>query len=247
MNRLARYRELMRTLDPQGDPRAALTSGWCVNEGPRGAFAKRIARRLELEPTSQHLVLGGIGSGKTTALWRIHAELEASAEETGARCEYIDVSAVHRLDRMKPGVLVALVGRRLIEVTPPGSHLHPDLAAAAARVHELANDYFGTHDEAALELGGLIRGVVEPRAPGRVEGHAADLSVLARETSNAFTFLIDSLDRMTTDDFEDAVREDLDALRLAGIGVVIVGPMRLRYGSQTAITGVGGQWNRKPR
>ena len=51
-----------------------------------------------------------------------------------------------------------------------------------------------------------------------------------------FTFLIDSLDRMTTNDFEDAVREDLDALRLAGIGVVLVGPMRLRYGSQTAIT-----------
>ena len=77
MNKLARYRELMRTLDPQGDPRAALTSGWCVGEGPRAAFATKIARRLELEPSSQHLVVGGIGSGKTTELWRIHAELEA--------------------------------------------------------------------------------------------------------------------------------------------------------------------------
>jgi hypothetical protein len=233
MNRLARYRELMRTLDPQGDPRAALTSGWCVGEGPRAAFAKKIARRLELEPSSQHLVLGGIGSGKTTELWRIHAELEASAEETGTRCEYLDVSTVHRLDRMKPGVLVALVGKRLIERAPASHERSEQVASAVQRIDELAD---GHEDDDYPEgyPGNYVPGVVEPHELGPVQGHAAHLRALTH--GSRFTFLIDSLDRMPTSSFEEAVREDLDALRLAGIGVVLVGPMRLRYGSQRAIT-----------
>jgi hypothetical protein len=232
MNKLARYRELMRTLDPQGDPRAALTSGWCVGEGPRAAFAKKIARRLELEPNSQHLVLGGIGSGKTTELWRIHAELEASAEETGTRCEYLDVSTVHRLDRMKPGVLVALVGKRLIDRAPPSHERSKQVADAVQRIHDFAD---GHEDDYSPEgyPNNYVPGVVNPHELGLVQTYATDLRTLT--DGNCFTFLIDSLDRMPTNDFEDAVREDLDALRLAGIGVVLVGPMRLRYGPQTAI------------
>ena len=227
MTKLARYRELMRTLDPQGDPRAALTSGWCVGEGPRAAFATKIARRLELEPASQHLVLGGIGSGKTTELWRIHAELEASAEETGARCECIDVSAVHRLDRMKPGVLVALVGLRLIQ-----SLVSTEFSASSARIRELAEGY-EYRDETHRNYNNYVPGVLNPNELGPVQSYGADLRNL--RNGRPTTFLIDSLDRMPTNGFEDAVREDLEALRLAGIGIVLVGPMRLLY-ERTGVT-----------
>ena len=78
-------------------------------------MAEDLALRLELEPGSTHLVLGGIGSGKTTELLRAQERLQKSLSEAGDHVEYIDVSLRHDLAAPTlSGVLVALAGLALV-------------------------------------------------------------------------------------------------------------------------------------
>jgi len=116
MSRLSRYRELMQTLDPSGDPRAAFESGWCVDRWTHLAAMANVARRLELEPWSSHLLVGGIGSGKTTELWRIHEHLVTSADQIGAECEYIDMGEERPLSSIQSCDLVFAATKRILEL-----------------------------------------------------------------------------------------------------------------------------------
>ncbi len=72
-DRRTRFRDYMRRLDPTGDPVLAVEGGLYVP--PPNAVSRRIATRIELEPASSHLLVGGIGSGKTTELIAIERAL----------------------------------------------------------------------------------------------------------------------------------------------------------------------------
>ena len=98
----------MRRLDPTGDPAQAVASGFYVP--PPNAVSQRIATRIELEPASSHLLVGGIGSGKTTELIAIERKLADVEDLFTVR---IDVPSRHRLDKLKPGVLLALAAIEL--------------------------------------------------------------------------------------------------------------------------------------
>jgi polynucleotide 5'-kinase involved in rRNA processing len=63
-DRLARFRRLREQLAPARDPASALEA---YVDRPH-AVSRRIAAELELGPDSTHVVIGGVGSGKTTEL-----------------------------------------------------------------------------------------------------------------------------------------------------------------------------------
>ena len=86
---------------------------WGV-ERPDSSTAQRIARRVELEPSSLHLMVGGIGSGKSTELWRIHQQLGDNSHESGDVSHYIDVAEQTSINGLDRGALVALAGVRLV-------------------------------------------------------------------------------------------------------------------------------------
>lgn len=127
MTPLQRFRAYMARMNPVADPAQAIQQGLYVPP-PGPTVAEQLARRLELEPASTHLILGGIGSGKTSELLQTKARLEGRLSEVGDHVEYIDVSRKHDLCVPElSGVLVALSGLSLAEPTeerhkPRGAH-----------------------------------------------------------------------------------------------------------------------------
>ena len=69
----------MSRLSAASHPRDAIREDLYVKP-PAKAVADRIVSRLELEPASSHLVVGGVGSGKTTQLLMIRKLLRATED-----------------------------------------------------------------------------------------------------------------------------------------------------------------------
>lgn len=86
-DRLERYRRLRAQLDPTGDPAHSIATAYVASPA---ALSQRVAGELALSPTSSHLLIGGIGSGKTTELLAVQAQLPRIDEEMHG--VYIDVS-----------------------------------------------------------------------------------------------------------------------------------------------------------
>jgi hypothetical protein len=104
--RLQRFRTYMERLDAAAEPRSAIVRGLYVPPSAR-SVAEEITGRLELRPASAHLIVGGIGSGKTTQLLVAEERLRQLPD---MRVAYLDVSRVHDLQKLRAGVLVALTG-----------------------------------------------------------------------------------------------------------------------------------------
>jgi hypothetical protein len=109
LDRLERFRAARAKLDPAGDPAHAMERFYV--DAPRSVSA-RIAAELALAPASSHLLVGGVGSGKTT-------ELMATARHVAAISDvatlYVDVTRQHDIDKMAPGAIIAQVGPGLAE------------------------------------------------------------------------------------------------------------------------------------
>ncbi len=133
MTRLQRFRAYMARMNPVADPALAIREGLYVAP-PGRSVAEDLATRLELEPASTHLVLGGIGSGKTSELLRAVERLNASLPEAGDHVEYVDVSRDHDLGvpRRLTGVLVSLAGLALIRQVSQRIKKKPKSQLAAA-------------------------------------------------------------------------------------------------------------------
>ena len=106
-NRLLRFRGLRARLDPSGDPADATPELYV--EVP-GSVSSRLAAELSLAPTSRHLLVGGIGSGKTTELL---ATQRFVSQIPDVRALYIDVSKRHDIAKMASGVVAVQVGLEL--------------------------------------------------------------------------------------------------------------------------------------
>ncbi|MEZ4302960.1 MAG: hypothetical protein R3B70_49005, partial [Polyangiaceae bacterium] len=66
-NRRELWRAFMGRFEPAADPRDAIARGFYVPRPGKGIGAE-LASRFEVKPAASHLLVGGIGSGKTTQL-----------------------------------------------------------------------------------------------------------------------------------------------------------------------------------
>ncbi len=107
-DRLTLYRNYMSQLDAAANPFRAMERGLYVSQSRE--IARQIATRVELQPSSTHLIIGGIGSGKTTQLL---ATLDRLITLKDTAAVYIDISKEHDLGKIRPGVLTALTGLEL--------------------------------------------------------------------------------------------------------------------------------------
>lgn len=107
--RRERFREYMRKLNPTAPARLTIDSGLVV-EDLRGSQFKALVARADLEPASQQLVVGGIGSGKTTALLLAEKLLEQQGQTLSL---YIDISSETDLSGLNSGALLASFGLHL--------------------------------------------------------------------------------------------------------------------------------------
>ncbi|WP_129572545.1 MULTISPECIES: ATP-binding protein [Sorangium] len=247
-SRLDRFRTYFERLDPESRPSTLLSEDRYA-EPPGRATGEQLASRLQLAPWSNHLVTGPIGTGKTTQLHRAAKTLNAGGD---TKAVYIDVSQHHDLDRNLAGVMVVLAGLALAKAV--GKNPDDDVRAAHESFRRWAHGHreFIPYDPRDDE-----DDYGPDEEPGHWEHHPGviapplpPLTLDSKERVNAlktlkkalpdgvshFVVLFDSLDRLDdVEAFRRAVTDDIRALKQAGIGVVVVSPMRLLYGSNRPI------------
>lgn len=247
-SRLDRFRTYFERLDPASRLPGALSDDLYA-EPPGRSTGEQLASRLKLAPSSSHLLLGGVGTGKTTQLYRA-AEALRSAEDT--RAIYVDVSRKHDLDQDLAGVLVVLAGLSLAKMVE--KHASEEVQEARKLFARWAygysepigyNDYGSEFNDIEPENFRDHPGVLAPPLPPLAfltKERVAALKTLKKalpERTRHIVILFDSLDRLDdVEAFRKAVFEDIHALKEAGVGLAVVGPMRLLYGPNRAIADI---------
>ncbi len=250
--RLTRYRAFNDRLRLT-TPVSAIQQGLYVKR-PGLTAADQIVGHMEPSPTSQICLVGGIGSGKSTELLLATQQL-GSVEDT--RAFYIDVSELHDLEVLEPGVLITSVGLQLctaLEADPNRNPFHP-LHQMVLRFRRWAETQerevvdpayvrarYGDNED---DVEPTIRQVVPGKLsmPKRVERDLEgllEILVMLRsalpQPNRYLVVLLDSLDRVSDmDAFATAMDADLRLLQRAGIGVVLTAPLLSLYGKYRPI------------
>ena len=109
--RLQRFRKLMAAFEGTSNPQHAIERGYYVDL-PNNPMAE-ITRRIEVRPASLHLLLGGIGSGKTTQLLLAQEHLNRLEDFNAI---YVDVSLYTDISKIERGALIAIAGLEIIRL-----------------------------------------------------------------------------------------------------------------------------------
>ncbi|WP_428263575.1 hypothetical protein [Haliangium sp.] len=233
----------MARINGAADPATALGQGFYVPSARD--IASHISARMDLQSTSTHLVVGGVGSGKSTQL--LVARERLREEHPGAIVLYLDLSKHVDLDKLEPGALLASAGLALCDLAPVSSERNHFHASFQIWAHGNWLDELDVHLEHQAEVHEALYefrpGIVQPpsdRLQSEIEKHRDELRqfiVKAFPDNEGVFLLIDSLDRMSNIDlFRKAVQQDVAAIASAGIGLVLVGPLRALYGMERELT-----------
>ncbi|NJM44869.1 MAG: hypothetical protein HC860_00845 [Alkalinema sp. RU_4_3] len=243
-DRLLRFRQYMAAFEGSADPAKSIDHGHYVH-APGQLLVDQIAGRIALRPNSTHLLVGGIGSGKTTQLLVAQKQLEDVGDL--AVC-YVDVSRYTDISQVEPGVLMTIVALELADLIP--SPMDASIQAALKSLEMIAFDHTTTHlvnpraaNNAMLDISrnlfslrqqtmthkGLLRKVQEdnPTGNSKLENvFQTILQAVTQHVGKTLVVLIDGLDRLDdTQKFSQMIRTDLQAMKALGIGTVIVGPI----------------------
>lgn len=233
-DRLARFRAIRAKLDPAGDPADAMDAFYV--DSPHSVSA-RLAAELAIAPASSHLLVGGVGSGKTTELLALQRRMAIVADVAAL---YVDVSKQHDIARMTPGAIIAQVGLALADRMADIDPKNPNIQAA----HDVAYGSweYEEWDEPPPPPGGYVPGIlVSPeqidesvrRARSPLEGL---LGMIPRPIQHVVVML-DGLDRISDlQAFEQLIVHDVKTLSSLGVGTVLVGPLRTLYGLDRVLT-----------
>lgn len=261
VTRLQRFRGFLARMNPTRDPSAALHGGlYVVPE--EGSLGDHIQRNLALDPVATHLVLGGIGSGKTSEVLRAINGLSTPLVEVGDYVDYVDVSQHTRLESStQSGVLLALAGRKLSRAFPkeiPKSKVFPALET----LRNFSDGYTlwvpdsdppdeddrpdhepsgpeDTEPGEYVKVPGVLTPPERPSLPYSLHAPTGALRYLRNVWPGSEHFVIlafDALDRLPqSEQFISLVRDDINALKQCNIGVIVVGPIRYIVGSDRGI------------
>jgi hypothetical protein len=225
MTRRERFKQYMSRVAAAADPALAIQQQLYVH--PPNAISDLIVRHLEIDATSRHLVVGSIGSGKTTQLL---VATRALNDLPDVRAVYVDVSRKQDLVKLEPGCLVALAGLALLDARQVVGR-ERDSFTRWATGYTIGPDEHPDTDPSDSD--DQIPGVVRPPQPAWHEIPSEYVTQLARyaeierNTGHHFVVLFDSLDRTTNRSaFTQLIDQDIAALRRCKIGVVLVGPIR---------------------
>jgi energy-coupling factor transporter ATP-binding protein EcfA2 len=228
-NRLDFFRQQMAAFDGSADPNGAFEKGFYIEE-PNQSATNQWFKRICLKPTSRNLVVGGIGSGKTTQLLRMKQLLE----KTDVYPHYIDVTKYEHPDEIQAGILNAIFGLELIDLLEPTQHRADE--SIQRIIKRYAYGIADRHDIPFPQQNSLSsekpRGVLSPRNYHQSSEQINDaLRTLVAQFRENFSkepfFLIDGLDRV--DSIEKFIRSISSVFDGIGVGYVIVGPIGILY------------------
>jgi hypothetical protein len=247
-DRLVRFRQYMAAFEGAADPAKSIEHGHYVH-APGQLLVDQITGRIALRPNSTHLLVGGIGSGKTTQL--LMAEKQLEAIEDLAVC-YVDVSRYTDISQIEPGVLMTIVALEIADLIPRPmddsvqsvlkslkmmayGHITTKLVDPMAAITTLnsttldASRYILSPRNETTIHKGLLRKVQDPNPVGNHELEKifhTILQTVTRHIDKTLVVLIDGLDRLDdTEKFSQMIRTDVQAMKASGVGTVIVGPI----------------------
>ncbi len=246
-DRRQRFRSFMKRFNPTAPAQAAIGDGLIYRSAGRSVF-KKLAAGADLTPGSQQLIVGGIGSGKTTELLLAQAELAAHEQLLPL---YVDVTAETDLATVNSGALLSSLGislwARIISLDPPPEivEVHKELTKSAFGYDEAVwvegePDYNDYPDEEDIEPGFYqtirVPGKLKPPFPAI----RRDVNQLASYRSRFIAFLktqekevvviFDGLDRLIKpDQFWSVAEQDLRALKPLEISILVAGPLSIMY------------------
>jgi Cdc6-like AAA superfamily ATPase len=241
----------MKRFNPTAPARAAIGEGLIYRDVGRSVF-KKLAARADLAPGSQQLVVGGIGSGKTTEL--LLAEQELSALEQTLSL-YIDVSSETDLSAVNSGVLLVSLGIHLWRAIKRKSKPPEDLANIYEAIKDAAYGYekqvWISEPEPDFDDYGPDESDYEPgyfqtiKRPGKLRPpfpairrdvkdlteSVSKLTNFLKEQGRELVVIFDGLDRLIkVDQFWSVAEQDLRAMKPLEISVLAAGPLSIMYG-----------------
>ena len=235
-NRLKLFRERMAAFEGAANPSEAIESGYYVH-APGKLLVDNISNRIALRPSSSHLLLGGIGSGKTTQLLVAYQQIN---EIEDIHAIYIEVSEYTDISKITTGVLTAIAGLEIAKLIQDSKD--KNIIQSVESIRDLANGYASyNYDEYPepheYDEPIIVKGIIPKKSEGY--GISVELvktvSELTKYTSEKYgnlVLLFDGLDRL--DDarmFMQIVFSDAKAISSAGIGLVLVGSLTAIYGN----------------
>jgi hypothetical protein len=236
-NRLEFFRQQMAAFDGAADPRDAMQQGFYTEE-PEHSSTNKLFKRIHLRSNSKNLLIGGIGSGKTTQLFRIESHLKTKT--TDIYPHYIDVTKYEQTENIQSGLLSAVAGLEILDIlNKTGINLDPKKVAS---IREYAYGKRIEIDPVTLVRKSIKQahtvhkpGILSPHQTSSDDRAHQSLRWLVNEFERHFNkkifLLFDGLDRVdTVDTFMKAVRSNLENL---DIGFLLVGPASLLYSQFT--------------
>jgi hypothetical protein len=259
-NLLDFFRKQMAAFEGAANPSKAIASGYYIPE-PGKSVSDLIAARIALRPTSTHLILGGIGSGKTTQLLLGRDQIDELLENAYVR--YIDVSLSTDISKIAPGVLVAIVGVTLANLMKDSED--DAVKKDVEHIQKIAYGYTETNETLKSkrdQLGAIplpfpkyfesdpfsktIRtfkrhpGILSPASKqqsNKLISAVKNLYETAKKKYDNVVFLFDGLDRLDDNkSFSQMIVSDMQELSAIGIGSVVVGSVRIMYEEFTRST-----------
>lgn len=236
-NRLEFFKQQMAAFEGSANPSKAINSGYYMAE-PRQSVSDLIAGRIALRPASTHLILGGIGSGKTTQLLMT---LNKVNELPDIYARYIDVSTYTDISKISAGVLVTIVGltfasllsnnkeeniKNSIDVIQKIAYGYSEIKQEKEQANIFGFSYLGGKT-ITKEVSQYHKGILSNE--GVQQSHELIKAVLVLYNSvkykyNQTCFMFDGLDRLIdSQSFLPLVTHDMRELSNIGIGCVLIG------------------------
>ncbi|MEB3191722.1 MAG: hypothetical protein VKL42_15390 [Snowella sp.] len=156
--RLQRFRKLMAAFEGTSNPQQAIERGYYVDL-PNNPMAE-ITRRVELRPSSVHLLLGGIGSGKTTQL--LLAQEHLNRLEV-FKAIYVDVSLYTDISKIERGALIAIAGLEIIRLLDKSDDPELDKNQELIKAKEIIKKSAYGNNETKVILTPLSRSLSEEK------------------------------------------------------------------------------------
>lgn len=266
-DRRERFRSFMRRFNPSAPTKNIIGQGLICHEIGH-SIAQKLVAGIDLSPGSQQLVVGGIGSGKTTELLLAERKFAETAQMFPL---YIDVSADTDLTAVTSGSLLASLGLRAWKEI--GTAASSQLQNAFQIIKKAADGYhtqISNPDSSVLadfafqvkEFGeSWQKNFTNVKVPGKLKppwsSLQSDVQPLAEAVSEILSVfrskdieivvIFDGLDRLIKpDQFWSVAEQDLRALKIQNISVIIAGPLSVMYGQERQITDYFDQFHHLP-
>ncbi len=239
------YRGFLRRFNPAANPEDSLNAD-LIETALASDLIRRMVPRLLLRPGSQHLLIGGIGSGKSTHLKLLQESIQVT--EPATLVLSVDVSKFADLRSSQPGAIILAIVLAVKQQAALPNDVAEELTSTFTRADDIAHghhqwvdsNHYHQGEPSDEELAGLQRVEVPGRITPPAQSIRRDIDQIAQllqqlrsaveRSRRELVLVLDGMDRLLDQQaFWQFVDQDFAAIRKLGISLVATAPLSLLY------------------